>query len=255
MGNTMDAAITTRRSAGPRLLAVLATMAMITGLVAVPSQADEAETDLPASTLPALLAFEATGSDESGEDDAPGDDTTDLPDEGTDESSDLPGELLAAATDDPGEQAVVWAIVAERLGEGVLHAAQGPAGPALERAMAKYAAAMTRLETTMALRDERRDERDAERAERLAEIFERRTSALVTQDDEIDRTTGRPHDAGNAASSLRERLAAARGGPEGVGATNGRPDAGGADGADQRRAGKGGPGSAGGPGTAGGPRG
>lgn len=214
------------------------------------ARADDADTDLPASTLPSLFAFDATsgdgaggddgdeadeGAEEGTEDDAEQPSSSDGDDEDSDgegneeggdatdldseqlEGAELPGVLLAAATDDVDEQAVVWAIVTERLGEGVLHAAQGPAGPALELAMAKYAAAMTRLDEALALRDQRReareemrDERDAQRAARLEAVLERRAAAVIRGDDSIAALGGDTDIDRPSMSRLRDQ---ARGGP------------------------------------------
>jgi len=255
-------------------------------LVSLPARADDADTDLPASTLPALFAFDATSGDgavdgDNGEADGDAEGSTEDDgeqsgsSEGDNEASDgegdeqggdaadvdgdepsgaeLPGVLLAAATDDADEQAVVWAIVAERLGEGVLHAAQGPAGPALEAAMAKYAAAMTRLDEALALRDQRReerqelhDEREAQRAARLDAVLERRAAALIARDDSIaslggDTSIDRP-----SMNRLRDQT---RGGPPG---DRGRPLEQGQGPSDNAARGGGGPGAVDGPGNRGG---
>lgn len=157
----------------------------------LPSWAEEAdgEQDLPPSTLPALLAFEATSTSES--------DTEGDLGEGDEVDNDdgLPAELLATAAANADEEALVWLVVASERGAGALEAAQAQAQEAFARAMERYDEAMQRLQEALERRDAALEARD----ERLAEAFERREAALTERDAilaDVAERIGRPLDVG-----------------------------------------------------------
>lgn len=123
--------------------------------------------------------------DEPGVDDAP-DNSEDIdpPTQTTpdaDEPQIIPVVESAEDVDDD-----IWDLVAERLGPGVAHAADGPAGPALERAMANFAAAMERRDAAQQRaadnRDRAHDNREAAMSQRDAALANRDARAQQRQD-------------------------------------------------------------------------